>query len=284
MEEPLAQLGVTGALVRAANIGVALLLVLEFGAARRARRRHDELAQLTALAQRHDGPEDLGDHVSGLAQHHGVADEHALALDLAGVVQGGHRDRRAADQHGFHHRVRGDAAGSPDVDPDVQQEGIDLLRRILERDGPPRRARSEAELILMHAIVDLDDRAVDLVLDVVAVLGGVFDEGPDLLQPRAHLRVGAHRQAPTRQRLVGLAELGELDPLRHPDPVGDEAQLARGGHLRILLAQGSGGAVAWIRKRWLTRRHETLVERPERLNREEHLPAHLKDRRNVFPF
>ena len=58
-------------------------------AARGAVRRHDELA-LAAVAQVDDRPEDLGDDVTGLAQHHGVADEHALALDLVRVVQGGH--------------------------------------------------------------------------------------------------------------------------------------------------------------------------------------------------
>ena len=41
-------------------------------------RRHDERA-LGAVAQVHHRPDDLGDHVARLAQHHGVADEHALA-------------------------------------------------------------------------------------------------------------------------------------------------------------------------------------------------------------
>ena len=50
-----------------------------------------------AVAQLDDRPDDLGDHVAGLAQHHGVADEHALAAHLVGVVQRGPLDRGARD-------------------------------------------------------------------------------------------------------------------------------------------------------------------------------------------
>src|SRR5690606_12848464 len=81
-EHALAQLRRAGAGVRAADVDVALLGGRERGAAGRALGRHDELA-LGAVTQLDDGPDDLGDDVAGLAQHHGVADEHALALDLA---------------------------------------------------------------------------------------------------------------------------------------------------------------------------------------------------------
>src|SRR6478735_9109641 len=76
-------------------------------------------------------PDDLGDDVAGLAQHDGVADEHALALDLEGVVQRGHLDGGAADLDRGHDAERGDPAGAPDVDPDVEELGVDLLRRVL---------------------------------------------------------------------------------------------------------------------------------------------------------
>ena len=45
--------------------------------------------------QRQHRPEDLGDHVAGLAQDHGVAGADVLALHLVGVVQGGPLDGRA---------------------------------------------------------------------------------------------------------------------------------------------------------------------------------------------
>src|SRR5690606_8729598 len=80
-------LGRAGAAVRAAPVLVTLLLGPDLGAAGGTLRRHDEGA-LSAVAQRLDRTEDLGDHVPGLAQHDRVADEHALALDVELVVQG----------------------------------------------------------------------------------------------------------------------------------------------------------------------------------------------------
>ena len=63
-------------------------------------------AALRAVGRHHERPlgpgalldhraDHLGDHVAGLAQEHQVADQDALALDLARVVQRGHLHRRA---------------------------------------------------------------------------------------------------------------------------------------------------------------------------------------------
>ena len=80
--------------VGAAEVLVALLLLGQRGAARGALGRHHP--RLEPLGpQRQHRPDDLGDHVAGLAQHDGVAGADVLALDLVGVVQGGPLDRRA---------------------------------------------------------------------------------------------------------------------------------------------------------------------------------------------
>ena len=86
-------------------------------------------------------PDDLGDDVAGLAQDDGVAGADVLALDLVGVVQGGVLDRRAGDPGRLHHAVRRHPARAADVDPDLEQLGVDLLGRVLERDRPARRPR-----------------------------------------------------------------------------------------------------------------------------------------------
>ena len=122
-----------------------------------------------------DGAEDLGDHVAGLADHHRVADEHALALDLRRVVQGGLADGRPGDLDRLHEGERGDPAGAADVDLDVEQLGGRLLRRVLVGDRPARRPRRRAEPALQRDLVDFDHHAVDFVFDVVAVLAPVGD-------------------------------------------------------------------------------------------------------------
>ena len=105
VEEPLAQLGRAGLRVGAADVGVALLL----GTQRRCRTRGTAAgmtkARSSPVAQRDDRPDDLGDDVTGLAQHHRVADQHALALDLGRVVQRRQLDGRAGHLDRLHHAV-----------------------------------------------------------------------------------------------------------------------------------------------------------------------------------
>src|SRR3954471_431815 len=136
----------------------------------------------TTVAGGDDRAEHLGDDVAGLADDHGVADEDALALDLAGVVQGGQLDGGAGDLDRFHEGERGDPAGAPDVDPDVVQLGGGLLRLVLERDGPARRAAGRPEPALQGDLVDLHHDAVDLVLDRVTLLPVALDVGPHTLE------------------------------------------------------------------------------------------------------
>ena len=265
--------------VGAPDVLVALLLGRQRRAARRAGRRHDELP-LGAVAQVDDRPEDLGDDVAGLAQHHGVADEDALAPHLVGVVQRGPLDRGPGDDDRLHDPERGDPAGATDVDLDVEERGVDLLGRVLEGDGPPRRPRGGAELALHRDLVDLDDDPVDLVLDVVPVLARVHDEGLDLLDRVDDPEVVGHRQPPCLRALVGLALPLQLEPLALADAVDEHAQLAARGDARVLLPQRSGRRVARVGEGRLARLDELRVEVAERLDREEHLAAHLDERRH----
>ena len=89
-----------GPRVGAAQIDVALLGGRERGAACGAVRRHHELA-FGAVAQLDDRAEHLRDHIARLAQHDGVADEHALRLHDVLVVQGGLPHRGAGDVRGL---------------------------------------------------------------------------------------------------------------------------------------------------------------------------------------
>ena len=129
---------------------------------------HHEVA-FVAAAQRDDGGDDLGDHVTGLAQHHRVPDPHPLARHLVGVVEGGHRDRGARNQHRFHRPERGDAPGTPDPDADVEEPGMDLLRGVLVGDSPAGCPGCGSQPALDGYVVDLDHDPIDLVFGVVAV-------------------------------------------------------------------------------------------------------------------
>ena len=119
---------------------------------------------------REHGTDDLGDHVAGLAHDHGVARPHVLGPHLVLVVQRGDADRRPADEDRLEHGERRRPAGAPDRHLDVAQHGRALLRRELVGDRPARRPGRDAEPLALVDVVDLDDDAVDLVAEVVAVL------------------------------------------------------------------------------------------------------------------
>ena len=91
IDDPLGQLRRAGFHVRAAYIFVSLFGGSEFRAAARATRGHHEPAELAlaSLASLQHRTDKLGNHVSRLAHHHGVADEHAFAFHFKGVVQRG---------------------------------------------------------------------------------------------------------------------------------------------------------------------------------------------------
>ena len=67
-------------------------------------------------------------------------------------------------QHGH----RRELARPADVDLDVEHDGGGLPRRVLERDGPARELRGEAQLLLEGEGVHLHHHAVDLVFERVA--------------------------------------------------------------------------------------------------------------------
>ena len=136
--DPAAHLRGARARVRAAQVDVALLGRSERRAALGAVRRHDE-RPLGAVAQLDHRAEHLGDDVAGLAQHDGVADQHALGLDDVLVVQRRLAHHAARDARRLHHRERRRAAGATDRDHDVEQ-----LRVAPARAGTCRRSPSAA--------------------------------------------------------------------------------------------------------------------------------------------
>ena len=190
-------------LVRALEVdaaGVALALGPHQRAPARARaggRERPRLGALRPVGQHR--ADDLGDHVAGPAHDHRVARPHVLGPHLVLVVQGrlARRWRRRrtparAGRTGVARPVR------PDRHEDVEQLGGPLLGRELVGDRPPRRPAGEAELAAPAEVVDLHDHAVDLVVEVVAVLLPPLAVRLHLVEVRQHGDLGVHRQAGRR--------------------------------------------------------------------------------------
>ena len=276
--EALGDLRGAGSLVGAAQVDVAFLFLDEGGGAGGTLGGHHE-GPLGAVAGVLDGGDDLGDDVAGLAQDHEVADEDALAGDLLGVVQGRARDVGSGDQHGIHDAVGGDPAGAPHLDADIEQARVDLLGRELVGGRPAGGPRGGPQGALEGQVVDLDDDAVDLVVEAVSLCSDLRDPFLDGLAPGEQASVGRDGQAPVAQLLVPAllgGRLGESFPcLDEADAVGDHRKGALGGLGRVLLAQGTGGRVARVHEGLLAGGHPGLVECCEVGNREVDLATHL---------
>ena len=266
--------------VRAAQVLVALLLLRQGGSAGRAVGGHHEFA-FVAVAQRDDGGDDLGNHVTGLAEHHRVPDPHSLAHHLVGVVEGGHGDRGSRDRHRFHRPERGDAPGAPDPDTDVEEPGVNLLGWVLVGDRPARRPGCGSQPALDGQVVDLDHDPVDLVFGVVAVFAVVGDVGPGRGGRVDHPGVGRYRQPVGAQHLVGLALAGQGEAVVGSDAVDDHPQGPGGGDPGVFLPERPGGGVAGVGEPVLPGLLQGLVQLREGLFGEEHLASHLQHGGNV---
>ncbi len=228
------------------------------------------------VPQVHDRADDLRDHVPGLAQDDGVADQHALAFDLVGVVQGGQGDGGAGDPDRLQAAERGDPPRAAHVDLDAQQPGGDLLGRVLVGHRPARGLRRGAEAALQAEGVDLHHHTVDLVLDVVAVLPPPADECLDLGDARQHLVVPGDRQAELGHPLVRIGLGGDVEAAVGTESMHDHGQWAAGGDPRVLLPQGAGGGVARVGERFVASGDQRGVEFGEGRRREEDLAADLQ--------
>ncbi|GAP61558.1 hypothetical protein AHiyo1_52720, partial [Arthrobacter sp. Hiyo1] len=184
-------------------------------------------------------------------------------------MQGGHLHSGSGHFDRFHYPVGSDAAGAADVDLDVQQLGVDFLRRVFVGNGPSRHARGVTEGTLRGEVVDFDHDAVDLVQEVVPVFAEVLDEVEDLLEGVQDLQVGADRQAPFLQQLVRFRLARGVEAFACPDAVDEHPQRTLGGFRGVFLAQGAGRGVAGVGQRRLAGLDQRFVEFGECLGRNE---------------
>ena len=162
-----------------------------------------------ALAARLLDPlQDLWNHIARPLHPHPISLSNVLASDLFPVVQ-----VRAAHCHAaqFHRAHEGDGshdAGPPHAGEDVKEPGDLLPRRELEGERPAGVVRGLADFVARGDVVEFDDDAVDLVLEVVAALLDLRLEGENLVDIGGGPAPLVHRQPPFAQRLERCALCG----------------------------------------------------------------------------
>ncbi len=129
----------------------------------------------------HDG----GNDFAGLLDLHRVADADVLLADVVFVVQRGAADGAAGQEDRFKFRHGRERARAADLDGDALEQRLGLLGGVFVGDGPARRLGGEAGYFALREGVQLDDRAVGLVGELVPHLVEFVDGGDQFLRRAA---------------------------------------------------------------------------------------------------
>ena len=192
MEQALLEL--RGAVDGDAAVGYLAVLVDHEATARGANLGHMPVDRIGRALVEHRA-HDLGDYVARLVHDDSVALAHVFAADLVDVVQRGARDGGAGDRHRIELGDRREHAGTAHLDANLAQDGLLFLRRELKGNGPARCASGKAQVELLLEAVDLYDHAVDVVVQVTAMLEGLGAELVDLGRRGATSHVGVDAKA-----------------------------------------------------------------------------------------
>ena len=189
---------------------------------------------------------DLGNDVARLVHDDGVALAHVFAADLVDVVQRGARNSGAGNRHRIELRDRREHARATHLDANLTQDGLLFLGRELKSDGPARRAGGKAQVELLLEAVDLYDYAVDVVVQVAAMLERLGAELVDLSRRGAAGNVGVDTKAGATQPVEKLALAVDVQRIGIGDGIDKGSQVAACRDLGILLTQAAGGGVARV--------------------------------------
>ena len=189
---------------------------------------------------------DLRDYVACLVHDDGVALAHVFAADLVDVVQRGARDGRAGDRHRVELGDRREYTGAAHLDANFAQDGLLFLGRELKGNGPARRTGGKAQVELLLKAIDLYDHAVDVVVQVAAVLERLGTELVDLGRRGATSHVGVDAKAGATQPIEELALAVDVQRVGIGDGVDKGGQIAARRDLGVFLAQAAGGGVARV--------------------------------------
>jgi hypothetical protein len=222
--------------------------------------------------------DDLGDDLAGSSDDDPIAGTHVLLPHLVLVVQRRGGDRDSPDEHRLEAGEWRRRPCGTDGHLDVEQRGHLLLGGQLVRDGPARCPGRGPELALVGEIVDLDDDAVEFVVEFVAasgVLVDVGDDAGDTVGDDAGVVVDRQSQIgePVEGGVVRTERWAALDLAQL---IGPERQVAAGSDGGVLLAERSCGGVAGVDVAALARRVGTAVELGEIREAQEDLAADLE--------
>ena len=264
----------------AARVGFTFGTDERVAATRAVRREHPWRAAFGP--QRQHRSHDFGDHVAGLADHHRVAGAHVFHRHLVLVVQGGHANGGATDEHRLEHGERRRPTCAAHRHHDAAQQRGAFFRGKLVRDRPTRCPRGHTQPLALRDVVELDDHAVDLVVEIVTVILPMQAVCCHLVDGGERTDVVVHSEPEAGGELQHGDVARELRPTDHfAELIAEEREVPTRCDRRILLTQAASGRVAWVDERLLPCGDGALVELFEARSGHVDLATHLDHRRRA---
>ena len=155
-------------------------------------------------------------------------------------------------------------------------------RRELPGDRPARLAPDHAQLPPERPLVDLDDDAVDLVVERLAPLLPPVAALDHALDPLVVVGVGVDLEAALAEPFDLVHVGGEVEAAHGADPVAPDRERPFGGQRRVELADRAGGGVARVGEGRFLGFGAALVERFEGGDRQVDLAADFDQLRRVL--
>ena len=188
---------------------------------------------------------DLGNDLSRLLHHHGVADADILLGDIVLVVEGGEGDGGPGQAHRLQLGLGRQHPGAAHLDHDVQNAGGLALRGIFIGDGPAGELGGAAQSLPVCQVVELHHRAVHvegtLHPGVVEAVDFRHDIGMSTQQA-----IGDDLEVLGAEIVQGLRVGGEAAALGQLEVEHGDVQLPLGGDLGVQLPQRACRRVAGI--------------------------------------
>ena len=161
-------------------------------------------------------------------------------------MQRGARDGGAGNRHWVELGDRREHTGAAHLDADFAQDGLLFLGRELKGNGPARCAGSKAQVELLLEAVNLYDYAVDVIIQITAMLERLGTELVNLGRRGAACHVGVDAKAGAAQPIEELALAVDVQRVGIGDGIDKGGEVAARRDLGILLTQATGGSVARV--------------------------------------
>ena len=244
--------------------------------AHRAKFRHFENRPVLPARDGHRG-DDVGDHVAGSLNDHGVSDANILAVNVSFVVERCVLHRRAAHHHRLQNRLGIKATRAPHVDDDVQQAGGSTLGGELVGDCPARFPARDSQRDLLSDAVNLHHYAVRFIIPLVPTFQHLVVEIANLVH-RIQNPIQAVDAEPVRFQVLQTVPMTR----RHGSNAG--VIQAIHPHLHVSACRDFGvqltyrarSGVAGVGIQRLTQPFAFFVHLAEAVQREINLAAHLQ--------